>query len=203
VADFDWSSLLPFGFLMFGGALLGFTRRKAGRSLARREYPKLATRFGLAHEARPGEVGTLEGRLDGVRVRAESEGRARLVCFPPQRLSVDVRNYEHHKRTPSGFESFSFQNLADDRWAKNRFISEGVAPEPWIEATRRILSAIGADRDRLEAFTVDADKVECVFNFGSPPYLPARVVERVLPAMVELARLAPTDSTQSTVSAAR
>lgn len=189
------------GFLMFGATVLGFTRRKAGRSLARREYPKLAARLGLTFDApaRPGEVGVLRGEVEGVRVRVESDGRARAVCFTSGRLPIDVRNYPHHKRTPAGFEAFSFKNHVDDRWAQNRFIELDQDPSPYLNALRALLLAIGADRERLEGFTVDGEKVECVFNFGSPAYLPAAVVSRVLPAMVALARLSVVEPARASV----
>jgi hypothetical protein len=47
---------------------------------------------------------------------------------------------------------------------------------------------LGPDRDRVRDFTADGEKVECVFDFGVPAYLPASVVERLLPAMLAVAR---------------
>jgi hypothetical protein len=190
VADLDWTHLLPFGVLLFGITALGFTRRKAGRSLARREYPKLAKRLGLDFIAPAGsrEVGTLTGTVDDVRVRVESDERARLVCYPPGDLGIDVRSYPHHKRTPEGYEIFSLGSRADDRWAPNRFVREGHDVQPVLVALKALIAAFGADRDRLRNFTADAEKVECVFDFGVPAYLPASVVGRVLPAMIALSR---------------
>lgn len=186
----DWTSLLPIGALLFGATALGFTRRKAGRALARREYPKLAARFGLALQPpeRAGEVGTLVGDVDGVRVRVESDERARLVCYPPADHGLDVRSYPHHKRTPAGFEPISLGSRADDRWALNRFAREGHDVAAALAALGAVLVALGPDRDRLKTFTADAERVECVFDFGVPPYLPGSVVSRLLPAMVALAR---------------
>jgi hypothetical protein len=192
VADIEWSHLLPIGILMFGASLLGLTRRRAGRSLARREYPKLAQNLGLLFQApaREGEVGTIHGELDGVRVRIESDERSRIVCFPRLDLGIDVRNYEHHKRTPEGYEVFSLKKPADDRWAKNRYVSSAKDVVPLRNSVSELLRAVGTDRDQLKGFTVDREKIECVFDFGKPAYLPAPVVSRVLPAMLALARLA-------------
>jgi hypothetical protein len=183
---------LPLGFLMFGVTVLGFTRRKAGRSLARREYPKLAAKLGLTFEAplRGDEVGCIKGEIEGIRVRIESDERCRIVCFPLGDVGLDVRNYEHHKRTPEGYESLSLQSLAEDRWAKNRFAREDLDIDARVVALRRVLDSTNPERDRLKGFTVDAEKIECVFEFGKPSYLPAPVAARVLPAMLELARLA-------------
>lgn len=191
MADIQWSHLLPLGVLLFGVSALGLTRRKAGRSLARREYPKLADMFGLDFQAptHSGDVGSIHGVIDGVRVRIESDERARLVCFPAADTGVDVRNYDHHKRTPEGYEVFSLKHHGDDRWAKNRY----VRSEADVDRVRRLvvdlLRAVGSDRDQLKSFTVDGEKVECIFDFGKPAYLPAPVVSRVLPAMLDLARL--------------
>jgi hypothetical protein len=189
VADLDWTHLLPFGVVMFGMTLLGFTRRKAGRSLARREYPRLAKRLGLEFSALgPGVVGTLTGTVEGVRVRVESDDRARLVCYPPGDVGIDVRNYAHHKRTPVGYEVVSLGSRADDRWAQNRYARAGRDSGPTLEAVRALLAVLGPDRDRVRDFTADGEKVECVFDFGVPAYLPASVVERLLSAMLAVAR---------------
>jgi hypothetical protein len=126
--------------------------------------------------------------VDGVRVRVESDERARLVCYPPGDVGVDVRNYPHHKRTPEGYRTVSLGSRADDRWAPNRFARDGRDVEPVLVALKALIVAFGADRDRLRNFTADAEKLECGFDFGVPAYLPASVVARVLPAMVALAR---------------
>jgi hypothetical protein len=199
VADFDWASLLPIGVLLFGATVLGFTRRRAGRSLARREYPKLAERLGLRYHApsHRGEVGSLGGTLEGMRVRVESDERARLVVYPPGDVGLDVRNYAHHKRTPADYQPVSIGTRADDRWAQNRFAREGRDVEAALAQLRKLIVALGGDRDRLRTFSVDAEKVECVFDFGVPPYLPASVVTRVLPAMVGLSRCACSQQTSN------
>lgn len=200
MADLDWTQLLPFGVVLFGVTALGFTRRRAGRALARRDYPKLAGKLGLELHAADGQVGTLTGSMEGVRVRVESDERARLVCYPVSDIGLDVRNYAHHKRTPAGYETISLGNRVDDRWALNRFAREGVDSERSRAALRALVARLGSERERVKTFTVDAEKIECLFDFGVPAYLPAGVVERLLPAMVALARAAGERGGESTAA---
>lgn len=191
VPDFAWSDLLPFGFLMFAGTLFGLTRRKAGRALSRRDLPRLAARLGLAYQVSDSTKGggRIVGEVQGVLVRIESDDRARIVCQLPRDLGVDVRSYAHYKRVPGGYERVSLGSRSDDEWMQVRLLHES-GEESFERVRERLISLLDAlrpHRSRLKEFTLDASRVECVFDFGTPPYLPASLVERILPPMLSLA----------------
>jgi hypothetical protein len=176
---------------MFAGTVFGFTRRKAGRALARRDFPRLAERLGLTYQPSdsPKGVGRIVGETQGVLVRIESDERARVVCQLPASLGIDVRSYDHFKRVPAGYDKISLGSRVDDEWMKVRLLHE--SGEDSFERVRErlasLLDKLRPNRDRLKEFTLDESRVECVFDFGSPPYLPAAIVERILPAMLSLA----------------
>lgn len=179
------------GFLLFGGTVMAFLLRKVGRSSARREYPKLASELGLTFEPpeNPRYVGRLVGEMDGFRVRIESDERARIVCYFADDPGIDVRTYVHYRRLPEGYQAFSFGNRADDEWLKTRLESVDRWPEVDKKRLGALLSTLKPHRDRLKAFTLDRERVECVFDFGAPPYLPGSVVRQVLPQLIALLTL--------------
>lgn len=190
MADFEWSDFFKVGFLMFGGTMLAFVLRRAARSSARREFPRLAEELALAYEApdNPRYVGRLVGNYEGIRVRVESDERARIVCYFDRDPGIDVRTYVHHKRTPPGYEPFSFGNREDDEWMKARLQRTDAEHQERLSAVRAALTALRRHRDRLRAFTLDAERIECVFDFGTPPYIPGAIVKELLPLLTALAR---------------
>jgi hypothetical protein len=188
VPDLSWSQLVPYGFLIFAGTVLAATKRKAGRALARREYPKLARELDLQFEApeQASAVGRISGDIQGVSVRVESDERARIVCYLEHDPGLDVRSYEHFKRCPAGYETFSLGSSSANQWLKNRYQRADTDPEPSRQALLGLLRELKPYESRISAFTLTADRLECVFNFGSPAHLPANVVRDVLPQILAL-----------------
>ena len=189
--DWDWLKAVPIGIVFFASTILAATRRKAGRALAQREYPALAERLHLTREPPryAGWAGKLAGHYEGRRVVVEPDEHSRLLMEFRMPLGVDLRSYERWKRDPPGLQGFSLGKELD-AWLDNRFCLEDK-----VEAMRNnaelagLLQELRDATERLKEFTVDETKIECVVEFGSPPYIPARVVERCLPVLSRLAAL--------------
>ncbi len=111
MADFSWLHAVPIGLLMFAGTTFGVVRRAMGKRASRSAFPGLGAKLGLNHTPpeTPGAAGTLKGEYLGYRVRIESEIRARAVVSFSQSIAIELRNYEHWKRTPDGYDVVSFE----------------------------------------------------------------------------------------------
>jgi hypothetical protein len=187
--DLDWTHALPFGLVMFAGSVLARLRRKRQRARAERNYPALAERLGLEFEAPryAGWVGRLRGRFEGYEVLVEPDERPRVLIHLAGNVGLDVRSYDHWRRVPDGMTSFSFGTRRLDQRLPNRFCE--------LELQDHDSKLLGAEIERvllmseaLRQFTLDAKRLECLFDFGTPAVIPVAEVERFLPALVQLAR---------------
>lgn len=190
MADFSWTQALPIGIVMFVGTWLGWLRRKAGRSLARRGYPDLATELGLEFEAPryAKGMGKLRGEFEGYKVLVDPDEAARAVLWFQKECPVDLRSYGHWKRLPPGYEPFSTGDLALDRWLQSRLVRNHADVESLLsEDFKSALSEVRFAGPELKQFAVDAERIECRFDFGQPPYVPPALLRRLLPALGKLA----------------
>lgn len=189
----SWMSdgALPLGMLFFASMVFGLVRRKAGHRLAAKHYPALARRLGLSHQPsryRSG-IGSLRGELAGFAVVVDPDDqrciRLRFAGGP----QVDLRSYARDTGPPHGMQTVftrdkKFDGYFKTRWAgaNERKILEG------LDDPGALLAPLRATRELKELHVTSAG-VTCVFDYGSPPYIPAQVVEDLLPALVRLARV--------------
>ncbi|HEX2730456.1 MAG TPA: hypothetical protein VHM70_02585 [Polyangiaceae bacterium] len=201
--DLGWTQALPFGLLMFAGSAIAARRRKLRQSRAGRNYPLLAGKLGLELEpARyPGWVGRLRGRFQGFDVLVEPDERPRIVVRFAAASLLDLRTYEHWKRVPEGYQVLSLGKRRLDQRFINRFGRTQLAPDAAnIDALTTALEAILDSTEGLRQLTIDADRIECLLDYGNPPVIPAPEVERLLPLLSALAERVTELSSESAVS---
>ncbi len=182
---------VPIGIVFFGGTMFALLRRKAGRGLARREYPSLASKLGLRLEEPryPGWTGKLVGQSNGRQILVDPDESSRLSVTFARPLGVDLRSYERWKRCPPGFESFTLGREWDS-WLVNRFCTQGLADALYKnDALTTCLAELRAAAEHLSQLTIDGEKVEVVVDFGTPAHVPARVVEKLVPALIRAATI--------------
>ncbi len=189
----NWLSqgAMPFGFVMFAGMIFGFLRRKAGHRLAAARYPALAEKLGLTYKPsryREG-VGQIVGRYEGYSVVVDPDDQRRIRVVFQTEPQVDLRNYDNAASRSLGLEPYF---SADKRFAsffKTSFVGEKAyealealkKPSELTEPLRAI--------HQLKQLNVTPSGVSAVFDFGNPPYIPAEVVEGVLPRLIRIARV--------------
>lgn len=180
---------MKFGFLAFGASLVATWLRKRKRGAAYRRYPEVAKRLGIAYEQVDGlELGRLRGPKGGMDILVvPEEGRIALRLKQP--LAICFRNYTHYKRTPPGREPFSFGVRWADKWVHNRFCDVGMADELHRDSDLvDCLQALRRFHEQLKQLSVDEDRVECVLDFGKPPFIPAAATEAIVPLLLDLAQ---------------
>jgi hypothetical protein len=190
VTDFSWRHAIPFGIVMFVGTILGWLKRRAGRSLARRGYPELARDLGLSYvpPRYPRGLGSLKGEMRGYRVLVDPDETARVVVRFRGSAPLDLRSYPHWKRLPPGYTSFSFADRTLDRWLSGRLVKQSAEVEPLLDDRfRELLKRVMNLGSELKQFAVDSERLEARFDFGTPPYVPPALVRQLLPLLVELA----------------
>lgn len=188
------ASALPIGLLFFLGTFLGWHRRRSGHRRAARELPSLAARLGLSlvGSRGPGTIGRITGTLNGYAVLVDPDERSRLVVRFSSPPGIDCRSYARGKRPPRGLDPFDSRSKTFDRLMKDRFAREELAEalearaEPLERAVAAVLGAVGK---ALQELSIRDDAIECVVDFGKPPYIPAPVVKKGLEALTGLARL--------------
>jgi hypothetical protein len=173
---------------MFVGTVAAALRRKAGRSLAQRQFPQLVERTGLSFEAPkyPGWVGQLRGRWSGYEVLVQPDERARLVVWLRAPLGVDLRSYQHWKRTPEGKVAFSLRDRRLDAWLLNRLCKAG--DEAKLADAPLVIAALDAVRShpKIKQLVLDEERLELSLDYGSPTYIPAADVEPLLQLAVRV-----------------
>ena len=189
MADFSWRDAVPFGIVMFVGTILGWLKRRAGRSLARRGYPQLARELGLSFvpPRYPRGLGTLKGQIRGHRVLVDPDESARVVVWFGEPSPLDLRSYAHWKRLPPDYAPFSMADRALDRWLSSRLVKHSADLEPILDDRfRELLKQVMNQGRELRQFALDAERIEARFEFGSPPYVPPGLIRELLPLLVEL-----------------
>lgn len=183
---------LPMGMLFFGIMVLGSLRRKAGNVVARSQYPSLAQKLGLAYKpsAFKQGVGKLEGRFEGFGISVDPDDQRRIFVRFATAPDVRLYSYPHNKRPVAGMMSFRpvnsslaarFKTAQGSREMIDRF----TAAEGDLAPVLRPLQFLR----QLKTLTVTDSGVTAVFDYGNPPYIPAEVVDDMLPRLARLARV--------------
>jgi hypothetical protein len=85
--------------------------------------------------------------------------------------------------------SFHSSDSAFDGYFRQRYAGEEVRER--LRAQKNLQALMGPFRPArcVGALAVSSNGVECVFDFGRPPYIPAKVVKAFLPAVVDVAQV--------------
>lgn len=178
------------GMLFFGVMVFGALRRKAGNVVARAQYPKLANKLGLNYSPSPFRkgVGKLEGKLDGFSVVVDPDDQRRIYVRLVSNPAVELHSFVHNKRALSGMRSFRptspvLAGLFKTSHASSEIIERLNRSEELTESLRPLKFL-----RPLKTLSVTSSGIAAVFDFGNPPYIPAEVVDDLLPRLVYLAR---------------
>jgi len=191
-ARMDWSSLgaLPLGLVFFAGTAWGVVRRRRGHESARAEYPSLATELGLTYRSSryATGVGTLTGSIDGYKVVVDPDEQRRIAVSFEVAPGVVLHHRPDTRRPPPGHAPIRFRNqrvagffrtcLATPEGAQ--LLAEGTILEPFV--------TLVGDLRALKDVSITSSGMVATFDFGSPPFIPARVVRAIVPAMIRLAQ---------------
>jgi hypothetical protein len=179
------------GILFFGITVLGAVRRKAGNVVARGLYPKLAQKLGLTYEpsSYKGGVGRLVGEYQGYRVTVDPDDQRRIYLRFESRPAVSLHSYAHNKRPASGQRTFRpTSKVLSSQFQTAQASDVIMARLNGDEALPALIKPLKFLRE-LKTLSVTENGVTAVFDYGSPPYIPASIVEDVLPRMAALARV--------------
>jgi hypothetical protein len=191
----DWlgSGALPIGFLMFFGMVYAFVKRRASHRLASRAFPDLAKRLGLCFTPSPYKkgIGTLSGSIDGYRVFVDPDEQRKISLHFKSDPSVLLLSYHENRRPPDGAERLYSGDRIFDGFFKTRYASEAVAVR--LRGRRELgdllIDLNGTFRRALKQCSVSSTGIGLVLDFGNPPYIPASAVRRLLPPMIQLAKV--------------
>lgn len=179
------------GLLFFGIMVLGVARRKAGNVVARGLYPKLAERLGLTYEpsSYKAGVGRLTGEYQGYRVTVDPDDQRRIYLRFESKPAVSLHSYAHNKRPANGQRDFRPPSTVLSSQFKTAQASDAIMER--INSNRELPAVIKPLKflRELKTLSVTESGVTAVFDYGRPPYIPASVVEDVLPRLFALARV--------------
>jgi hypothetical protein len=187
----DWLSngALPVGMLFMLVTVLKVVRRKAGNVVARAQYPGLASKLGLSFTPAPYKngVGRLSGQYKGFRVIVDPDDQRRIFIAFLSSPAVELHNFVHNKRSRAQQSSFRPIDKVLSKLFKTCHASGPlVRALNEAEGLGEALKPLFFVRE-LKTLSVTAGGVNAVFDFGSPPYIPAELVDDVLPRLLKLA----------------
>jgi len=189
--DFFSNGAMPMGALFFGLMVLGVVRRKTGSAVARAQYPKLGERLGLTYTTSnyKGGVGKLQGTLAGYRVTVDPDDQRRIYVRFDSEPQLELHSFVHNKRSPSGTRAFRPASPVLAAQFKTAHASPAI-----IERLNRASGLSEALRPlrflrALKTLSASPQGITAVFDYGNPPYIPAEVVDDVLPRLLGLARV--------------
>ena len=175
--------------LMFTITVGGALRKKAGHLVARSQYPGLARELGLTYQASrySSGVGKLEGNFHGHRVVVDPDDQRQIRVVFSREVRVELWMHAHNRRPPPGMRTFrpALPGLAG-------LFRTACGSE---DAIRRLNQATHLEDDarqlgrvrELKSLSVTERGVTAVLDFGSPPFIPADHVRRLLPVLVQIA----------------
>jgi hypothetical protein len=191
----DVSALAPaVPVVLFLGMYAGIRLKRAGYNRARRDYPVLADRAGLVFRApvdRTG-VGQLRGTFRGRQVIVDPDETTRISVEFATPCPIECRSYDVPRRPAAGLEQAHTGVDAFDRLFKYRYAAPALL-ERLMASRAELRAGLAPFRRRrashLRDFVVKPEGIDCYFDFGKPPHIPASVVEEVLEESAALADL--------------
>lgn len=179
------------GILFFGITMFGALRRKAGNVVARGLYPGLAIKLGLRYDpsSYKAGVGRLNGVYQGYRVTVDPDDQRRIYLRFEGKPPVSLHSYVHNKRAVQGQRTFRpTSKILSAQFQTAQASDEIMARFNRDQQLPGIIKPLKFLRE-LKTLSVTESGVTAVFDYGSPPYIPASVVEDVLPRMAALAQV--------------
>lgn len=181
---------LPFGgFLFFGIMVFGFLRKKAGNVVARSQYPGLAEKLGLSHTPSSYKkgVGRLDGHFDGFDVSVDPDDQRRIFVRFQHSPDVSLHSYAHNKRPSAGQQSFRPPaGILSSQFKTAQASPDLIEVFTTDSALPSLLRPLKFIRE-LKTVSVTSSGVVAVFDYGNPPFIPAGIIEDVLPRLTSLA----------------
>jgi hypothetical protein len=191
MGEFFSDGALPMGMLFFAIMVLGFVRRKAGNVVARSQYPGLAGRLGLKYVPSTYKtgVGRLEGDFRGFRVSVDPDDQRRIHVRFSGQPAIELHSYVHNKRSRQGQKSFRPTSRVLSQLFKTAHASPSLIET--LNADERLAQQLKPVKfiRQLKTLSVSSSGVIAVFDYGNPPYIPAGIVEDLLPRLATLAQV--------------
>jgi hypothetical protein len=187
----DWISGVGMGFLFFGITVFSVLRRKTGNLVARGQYPALAARLGLKFEpsSYKAGVGRLVGTYQGFQTTVDPDDQRRIYLKFKSSPEVSLHSYGHNKRPMGERRSFRPESRVLSGLFKTAHASdELIGRINQSEELSRQLKPLKFLRE-LKTLSVTESGIVAVFDYGNPPFIPASVVEDVLPRLASLGRV--------------
>ncbi len=136
-------------------------------------------------------IGGLSGTLDGYRVFVDPDEQRKISLHFREERGVLLCNYARNQRPPSDLHRLYSGDRRFDAYFKTRYASEPVGER--IRAYKQwagLLDLVELEfRRELQQFNVTESGITLVFDFGNPPHIPAGAVEKLLRALVRMARV--------------
>jgi hypothetical protein len=183
------NSFYGLGILMFVLMVVSHFRKKSGWEKAARDYPALAQTWGLEFRTpAPRAIGKLRGFYRGYEVVIDPDDLCRITVRFATAPCVELRSYVHFKRPPSGLEAFRTGNSAFDGYFSDKYATAALVDS--LQAAEGLTELIRPFRDArtVKSLAITPAGVECVFDYGRPPYIPKEALETFLPRLIEWAR---------------
>jgi hypothetical protein len=179
---------IPWGLVLGAVTVAGFLRKKSGHREAKRGFPELAERLGLNFKASPyrSGIGRISGQFRGYTVAVDPDDQRAVRVQLPHSLGLDISLEERTGRARAAYEPFRTETRgAFRRLARAYGTAEGVQRFQAARTSHEVEALL--DIRELRTFLVTEESIVMSFDFGSPPFLPVRTVERVLPVLVRWA----------------
>lgn len=187
----DWISGVGMGFLFFGITVFSVLRRKTGNMVARSQYPALAARLGLRFEpsSYKAGVGRLVGDYQGFHTTVDPDDQRRIYLRFKSSPEVSLHSYGHNKRPMGARRAFRPESRVLSVLFKTAHASDEMIERlNENEALSAVLKPLKFIRE-LKTLSVTESGIVAVFDYGNPPFIPASVVEDVLPRLASLGKV--------------
>ncbi len=182
-------SIITIALLLFIGIceLLYLDITGLGRRKAFREFPEVAKKFGFiqkkSRSSKP--FGTYTGAYSGYNFKIDPDSNAtiQLQMNPIPGLKEFI-THKGHTNFDSGDQRF-------DHFFKTRLVSAKLG-QKLRKATHFITYAVQFGRawkGKYNYIQIYSDSIYCSFKYGSGHYIPASILEKIIPDMVKLADL--------------
>ncbi|HXS16041.1 MAG TPA: hypothetical protein VN764_02570 [Polyangiaceae bacterium] len=184
------SGALPMGMVFFGIMVAGVVRRKAGHVTARSQYPRLGAKLGLTYtpSSYKSGVGRLDGVMDGFRITVDPDDQRRIYVRFNHAPAVELHSYVHNKRPAPGTRSVRLMSPRLNNLFKTTHADDAVAARLNSADLDEPLKPLKFLRT-LKTLSVTSSGITAVFDYGNPAYIPAEVIDDVLPRLLAVARV--------------
>ena len=167
---------------------------KRGWRRAERELPNLAQKLGL--EFSKGkfkyEIGKIHGQYQGraVHIMPDNNASAQVEFF--HRPKLEMSTYRTQRRyPPEGLFDFDSGNKSFNDFFQTRFANPEIC-EKLAQSAHQLnyLNQFKSKWKRILRFlTVNERGISCSVKYGQATYIPADILERLLPDLCQLANL--------------